>query len=80
MALKLGPASLGIGQVPQIDAGDQMSIWLYMDDVDAGHAAGLAAGGRSESAPQDMPWGERVAGLFDPDGNLLQLGAPTPST
>ena len=27
------------------------------------------------AAPEDQPWGERVARTRDPDGNLVYLGA-----
>lgn len=45
--------------------------------MDAAHAAALAAGGTQVSAPADMPWGQRVAEIRDPDGNLVALGATT---
>lgn len=78
VSLQVGPVALGIGRDP--DAlpplvGDRMALWFYVDDVDATYAAWLEAGGRSEQAPADMPWGERVAQVRDPDGNLVNLGA-----
>jgi uncharacterized glyoxalase superfamily protein PhnB len=42
-------------------------------------AAWLAAGGRTEQAPADMPWGERVAQVRDPDGNLVNLDSEAPA-
>ncbi len=75
VALQLGPAALGIGRVPDVTRGDQISVWLYVDDVDASYAAVLSAGATERTPPQDMPWGERVADAVDPDGNLLHLGA-----
>jgi uncharacterized glyoxalase superfamily protein PhnB len=75
VALSVGGGSLGIGREPAAREGDQLSIWIYVDDVDAVHQACLDAGATSLVAPDDMPWGERVAQLHDPDGNLLYLGA-----
>ena len=54
--------------------GDRVALWFYVDDVDAAFAAGRA-GGEIVQAPADMPWGERVAQVRDPDGNLVNLGA-----
>lgn len=56
-----------------------MALWFSVDDVDATYAAWLAAGGRVEQAPADMPWGERVAQVRDPAGNLVNLGAEPPA-
>src|SRR6478736_3999826 len=63
VSLQLGGASLGIGRDPDAlppSVGDRAALWFYVDDVDAAYAAWLAAGGHSEQAPADMPWGERV--------------------
>lgn len=75
VALELGPASLGIGRVPDAaTVGDRVALWFYVDDVDAAYAAFIAAGGMAEQEPADMPWGERVAQARDCDGNLVNLG------
>jgi uncharacterized glyoxalase superfamily protein PhnB len=74
VAMRIGPATLGIGLDPTIARGDPIALWFYVDDVDAAYAGFLAAGGESEDAPTDMPWGERVAQVRDPDGNLVYLG------
>lgn len=78
VALTVGGGQLGIGLEPEVASGDQVSIWLYVDDVDAVHRAAVEAGARSVMPPSDMPWGERVAQVHDPDGNLLQLGSESP--
>lgn len=51
--------------------------------VDRFQRAGLAAGGRSNSAPEDADYhpGHYAARLMDPDGNLIEAvwhGCPTP--
>ncbi|MCP2635781.1 VOC family protein [Microbacterium sp. HD4P20] len=81
VSLKIGGVALGIGRDP--DAlpplvGDRMALWIYVDDVDDTFTAWIAAGGRAEQSPADMPWGERVAQVRDPDGNLVNLGAEAP--
>ncbi|MET0734982.1 MAG: VOC family protein [Microbacterium sp.] len=76
VSLSLGDATLGIGRVPDAaTTGDRVSLWFYVDDVDASFATWSGAGGVPVQPPQDMPWGERVAQARDPDGNLVNLGA-----
>ncbi len=45
-------------------------------EVDAVHAAMVAAGHRSRMPPWDAAWGQRYAVLADPDGNSVDLFAP----
>lgn len=75
VALAVGGGSIGIGFEPDVFAGDPVAIWLYVDDVDSAYSRAVAAGAASVAAPEDMPWGERVAQVRDPDGTLLYLGA-----
>lgn len=44
-------------------------------DVDATHAALVAAGHRSYVDPFDAPWGQRYATVLDPDENPVDLFA-----
>jgi uncharacterized glyoxalase superfamily protein PhnB len=44
-------------------------------DVDATHAALVAAGHPSHVDPFDAPWGQRYATVNDPDGNPVDLFA-----
>ncbi len=81
VSLALGEASLGIGRDPQAPAAsDRIALWFYVDDVDAVYARWTSAGGDSVGAPSDMPWGERVAQVRDPDGNLVNLGVEASGT
>ena len=45
-------------------------------DVDATHAAIVAAGFASKRDPWDAFWGQRYAQVLDPDGNAVDLFAP----
>ncbi|MDF2554694.1 MAG: bleomycin resistance protein [Microbacterium sp.] len=78
MSLALGPASLGIAHDPRtadaVSSGDRVALWFYVDDVDAAFAAAVRSGAAEVDAPTDMPWGERVAQVRDPDGHLVNLG------
>ena len=81
VTLRFGDSELGIGAMsgepihgrPQRPAaGHRIELCLYVDDVDA-----TAARAPTVVTPQqDMPWGERIAYIEDPDGNLIMLAAP----
>ncbi len=49
------------------------AIYLYMDDVDAVYKRALQAGVASLSEPTDQPYGDRVAGVKDPFGNVWYI-------
>jgi lactoylglutathione lyase len=58
---------LGLGNGPRFE------MYVYVDDVDV-----LVAELRAEAVtvlrdPADMPWGERIATVADPDGNPVAL-------
>jgi lactoylglutathione lyase len=69
-----GESSIGIG-AGGATAADRFGYWVYVDDVDATVQALAAGGAPVVAAPEDQPWGERVAQTRDPDGNLVYLGA-----
>jgi uncharacterized glyoxalase superfamily protein PhnB len=75
VTLAIGEASLGVARDGRPAAGDRMSLWVYVDDVDAVYARWMIAGGDTVQPPSDMPWGERVSQVRDPDGNLVNLAA-----
>jgi uncharacterized glyoxalase superfamily protein PhnB len=47
------------------------------DEVDALYAELTSAGGTAGVAPWDAVWGQRYAVLDDPDGNEIDLYAPS---
>jgi len=59
--------------------GPRFEMFVYVDDVD--QTIGLpAVQSTLLRQPVDMPWGERVAYLIDPDDNPVAIAAPiTPS-
>ena len=81
VALELAGGHLGIGldpAAPGIDTAQRAALWLYADDCDEAFARLVRAGAGVVEEPADMPWGERVAKVTDPDGNIVHLGqAPT---
>ena len=83
--LRLGESDIGLGRLtdaplhgrPQRPAaGHRIELCVYVDDVDAAVAAVRSAGATIVAEPADQPWGERVAYVEDPDGNLVMLTAP----
>jgi uncharacterized glyoxalase superfamily protein PhnB len=63
-----------VGERPERAASLCGSVHVYVPDVDACHARGLAAGATQVSPPTDQPYGDRTAGLRDPEGNLWWIG------
>jgi lactoylglutathione lyase len=75
VTLERNGCSIGIGGGGQSE--DSFGYWVYVDDVDAALATMTAAGAPAVGEPVDYPWGERVAKVRDPAGNLVYLGAVT---
>ena len=70
-----GPVTLGFATVRELEPAGRASLWLYCDDVDAEVERLRAAGAEIEREPEDMEWGERMAIIRDPDGNVISIGA-----
>jgi lactoylglutathione lyase len=84
VTLQLGESEIGIGGVsaaplhgqPQRPAsGHRIELCVYVDDVDEAVEAARAARAPVVLEPEDQPWGERIAFVADPDGNLVTLTA-----
>jgi len=56
--------------------GPRHELFVYVEDVDAAVAGVEAAGGSVLRPAADMPWGERVGFVRDPEGNVVSLAAP----
>lgn len=59
-------------------SGHRVELCVYVDDVDRAFDELVAAGAPGVVEPCEQPWGERVAYVEDPDGNLVMLTAPLP--
>ncbi|ANZ41774.1 extradiol dioxygenase [Lentzea guizhouensis] len=72
--LQIGDAQLDLVSVDaDLDAAPRVVLSLDVPDVDALLPVVEAAGGRVQGPSNDMPWGQRVAHVFDPDGNPVNL-------
>jgi len=61
------------GRAQRPASGHRVELCVYVDDVDRAAASAREAGFEVAAEPQDMPWGERVAWVVDPDGTLVML-------
>jgi PhnB protein len=81
--LKIGDSILFLGEpmtktvavAPEPGAINLMSIYVYVEDVDAVFNRAVAAGARVDMPLQDMFWGDRSGRLTDPFGQ--QWGVAT---
>ncbi|MFE2299323.1 VOC family protein [Streptomyces sp. NPDC059445] len=83
LGLRIGDTDLGLvtKESPETGAGAAPRILLSIgvDDVDETLGRVTALGGSVSGGPNDMPWGQRVAHIKDPDGNPVNLTQPIPA-
>ena len=75
VGLALGDSELCLSSDASVVAGEPGRMLLSMEvvDVDALLPKVAALGGTATSDANDMPWGQRVAHIKDPDGNVVNL-------
>ena len=73
--IKIGDTIVEMSEVHGPFPAMPAALHLYVEDVDAVYKAAVAAGGKSLSAPQDQPYGERSGGVADPAGNLWYIAS-----
>jgi predicted enzyme related to lactoylglutathione lyase len=76
VGLQLGDAELGLVADGDADVTVPQRILLNVNVADLGVGHVEALGGRVLGPPNDMPWGQRVAHILDPDGNTVNLTEP----
>ncbi len=57
----------------ELGTGPRYEMFVYVDDVDRLLPDLRAEGVTVLRDPADMPWGERIASIADPDGNPVAL-------
>jgi lactoylglutathione lyase len=78
VGLDIGSSHLGIGYDANLSddrSAQRFSIWVYASDCDAAVELLRSAGTPVLEEPADQPWGERVARVSDPDGNVIIIGS-----
>jgi predicted enzyme related to lactoylglutathione lyase len=76
VGLRIGDSELGLvadEQGAAATSGQRMLLSVEVDDADALLDLIEQLGGTALGAPNDMPWGQRVAHIQDPDGNTVNL-------
>jgi PhnB protein len=72
--VRIGDSMVMIGGFPNMPYPETpAALYLYVPDVDALYQQALQAGGISDQAPADQPYGDRVAHVRDPFGNMWYL-------
>jgi PhnB protein len=71
--LRIGDSIVEVGEAHGPWGPMPMMIHLYVPDADALYRSAMAAGAASISVPADQPYGDRVAGIRDPSGNLWYM-------
>jgi len=71
--IMLSSESPQAGRSAETLKGTPVSIFLYLEDVDAAFKRALEAGAKEQLAPQDMFWGDRYGKVADPFGHEWQL-------
>ncbi|MFG2286752.1 VOC family protein [Streptomyces sp. NPDC048595] len=81
VGLRLGGAELGIVADKDVETGTPTRILLSFAVEDVDHLLERVAplGGTVRGPANDMPWGQRVAHIQDPDGNAVNLTQPVSS-
>jgi lactoylglutathione lyase len=86
LTLQFGETEIGLGLMtsPTLHgrdlrpaSGHRMELCVYVEDVDLAFQELVAAGAPAVVEPCQQPWGERMAYVEDPDGNLVMLTAPS---
>ncbi|MFH8370646.1 VOC family protein [Streptomyces sp. NPDC018031] len=81
LGLRIGDTDLGLVAAADQGAGaaaPRILLSIGVDDVDETLGRVTALGGSVQGGPDDMPWGQRVAHIQDPDGNPVNLTQPIP--
>jgi lactoylglutathione lyase len=83
VVLRIGSSDIGLGAIgatPPLHGralrpatGHRVELCVYVQDVDEAVEALRTTGTTVVLEPADQPWGERIAYVEDPDGNLVML-------
>jgi PhnB protein len=74
--IRIGDSLIMMGQAGEQWKARQASLYLWVPNVDEVYQKALAAGAASESAPEDKPYGHRIAGVVDSCGITWWIGSP----
>jgi lactoylglutathione lyase len=63
-------------QAERSDAQPAFEVCFVTDDVRTAFDRAIAEGAEAVTPPQTKPWGQDVAYVHDPDGNLVEIASP----
>ncbi len=72
--LKIGDSNVMVGQPTDPSKTMTCSTYVYVPDTDACYTRALEAGATSLMEPADQFYGDRNAGVKDPQGNIWWIG------
>ncbi len=72
--LKIGDSMLMLGQARDQWTPRPTGLYLYVENCDAWYKRAMAAGAKSLMEPADQFYGDRNAGVEDPEGNYWWIG------
>jgi lactoylglutathione lyase len=82
-ALALAARELAAANVPGLyrperrtGAQPTFEVCFVTDDVQGAFERAISEGAEEVTTPQTKPWGQHVAYIRDPDGNLVELASP----
>ena len=67
--VRVGDSAIEIGEAHGEYQPMPIGLHLFVDEVDLVYERALRAGAKSDFAPSDAPYGQRVGGVIDQDGN-----------
>lgn len=74
LGMRAGAVDLGFDLVKERPASaDAVSLWFAVDDLQATFDRFVKLGAKPKFAPTKKPWGDTLAAVFDPDGNVVGL-------
>jgi lactoylglutathione lyase len=71
-----GPIERQSGQPDRRDRPPAFEVCFVTDNVQGAFDRAITEGAEAVTAPQTKPWGQDVAYVRDPDGNLVELASP----
>jgi lactoylglutathione lyase len=74
LGCQLGSVYFGFDRVAKKEnAGNSVTVWFSVEDIDTVYARLLSLGAKERSAPSVKPWGDILASVYDSDGNIIGL-------
>ena len=67
--VQIGDSAIELGEAHGEYQPMPIGLHLFVDDTDRVYERALRAGAKSDFAPNDAPYGQRVGGVIDQDGN-----------